>query len=321
MFFKKIEPFIVYEKGLRISKRKGGNLKTREIKSESVSKARNNVKNKTKVKMKSETKNERREKERISYSHLSHLSYLSFISFIFVLFSVFILLSVGASNIVFCEPIQNEIEISDSVSPMKLEITAAEINSKETITKTVFLRNTGNKPNNYIFYIEENGKRTEKSGVLLSKNAAALLPGETYTLEISVPTKQSKQFTENELKLKIIRNPETQTPVGYIIPIKIEQSKDETDETNVKKSTGTSRNGLALIKENETEKETNNEKITQNEKNNQEAKKDLINEADKTSISSEKTAAGIKLLKAIAVFTTFLIIAAVFWMSWKTKRK
>ncbi|MDL2260965.1 hypothetical protein LJC08_01805 [Methanimicrococcus sp. OttesenSCG-928-J09] len=231
------------------------------------------------------------------------------------------MLSVGTSNVVFCEPIQKEIEISDSISPMKLEITANEINSKETIIKTVFLRNTGNNPNNYIFYIEENGKRTEKSGILLSEASAAVLPGEMHTLKISIPTKQSKQFTENELKLKIIRNPETQTPVGYIIPIKIEQSKDETDETNMKKTTGTSRNGTAGIKENETEKETNNEKITQNEKNNQEAKKGLINEADKTSMSSEKTAAGIKLLKAIAVFTAFLIIAAVFWMSWKTKRK
>ncbi|WP_318784907.1 hypothetical protein [Methanimicrococcus hacksteinii] len=117
--------------------------------------------------------------------------------------------------------------ISDSVSPMRLEVDAGST-AAETETKTVTLTNTGETENTYIFYIESGGSDKSNAEFELSETKATVLPGETYSLEISIPVSKIKNSAD-ESKLKIIRNPDTQTPVGYIIPIEISGTENKNE--------------------------------------------------------------------------------------------
>ena len=123
-----------------------------------------------------------------------------------------------------------ETQISDSVTPMKVEIHP--VNDSDTngmISKTVSLRNTGDVPVHYIIYIEGGGNSKASSLFELSADAASVDPGEKFELQISASKNEIEKYTAAELeniKIKLVRNPDTQTPVGYIIPVTVGSEAD-----------------------------------------------------------------------------------------------
>jgi len=154
-----------------------------------------------------------------------------------ILFTMFLLMTIGISM-----GDENGAEqiISDSISPMKLEFDFSE-NDGEAITKTVFLRNTGTEQINYLFYVENknSGNQNIETALKLSEKTVTILPNENFELEISLSADDIKNINNlNETKLKMIRNPETQTPVGYIIPISFEVPENTGNEENKKQDSG-----------------------------------------------------------------------------------
>jgi len=154
-----------------------------------------------------------------------------------ILLTLFLMMTIGIS---IGDESGTEQIISDSISPMKLEFDFSE-NDGEAITKTVFLRNTGTEQINYLFYVENknSGNQTIETALKLSEKAVTILPNENFELEISLSADDIKNINNlNETKLKMIRNPETQTPVGYIIPISFEVPENTGNEENKKQDSG-----------------------------------------------------------------------------------
>lgn len=112
--------------------------------------------------------------------------------------------------------------VSDAVSPMKIEIDTDELAAEKPKTKSVFLRNTGETETEYVCYIEQSGNRNDLAAAFsLSEKRIQIPPGESRELCITIPVEKMREKPAENITLKIIRNPETQTPVGYIIPIEI----------------------------------------------------------------------------------------------------
>ena len=154
-----------------------------------------------------------------------------------ILFTMFLLMTIGIS---IGDESGTEQMISDSISPMKLEFDFSK-NDGEAITKTVFLRNTGTEQINYRFYVENknSGNQNIETALKLSEKTVTILPNENFELEISLSADDIKNINNlNETKLKMIRNPETQTPVGYIIPISFEVPENMGSEENKKQDSG-----------------------------------------------------------------------------------
>lgn len=170
---------------------------------------------------------------------------------ILLLFAVF---AAATVNNGFSEPAtRTDIIISDSIAPMKLEIDSKTGN--ETETRTVTLTNTGEAATEYICYIEQTGgKKDIGADFELSESKIVLLPGDSGKLKIEIPAQAIKtDSTDAEYKLKIIRNPETQTPVGYIIPIKFANPAET--EPDSKTAGGKSGTGIGLTADPKNENE------------------------------------------------------------------
>jgi hypothetical protein len=162
-----------------------------------------------------------------------------------ILFTMFLLMTIGIS---IGDESGTEQMISDSISPMKLEFDFSK-NDGEAITKTVFLRNTGTEQINYRFYVENknSGNQNIETALKLSEKTVTILPNENFELEISLSADDIKNINNlNETKLKMIRNPETQTPVGYIIPISFEVPENTGNEENKKQDSGKTGNSANL---------------------------------------------------------------------------
>ncbi|MCL2141828.1 MAG: hypothetical protein FWH46_02970 [Methanimicrococcus sp.] len=132
--------------------------------------------------------------------------------------------------------IASNIEIvgGDSITPMKIEM---DFTKSETVTKTVTLKNTGNMPTTYIFYTDAAGVQTQASSCFdLSETKIELAAGESYDLKISASVEELQKYSQTELddlKLKIVRDSETTTPIGYILPINITgQDENKIPENN-----------------------------------------------------------------------------------------
>ena len=129
---------------------------------------------------------------------------------------VLIVFSTLLANTAFAETPQTNVIISDSISPVRLVVDA---NTNTVETRTVTITNTGNVPAEYIFYVAQTGGRENTASTFeLSDTRATVQPGESHRLEISIQVQNINPNLE-EYRLKIVRNPDTQTPVGYIIPI------------------------------------------------------------------------------------------------------
>ncbi|WNY26223.1 hypothetical protein [Methanolapillus millepedarum] len=151
---------------------------------------------------------------------------------------LFLLLTIISCAVFICgaAAAENEIVVQDSVSPLKLDLQLDYSNSTgsttgstigNTVSKTVYIRNTGDTSLNYIFYLDQ----SEKTGVLplfsLSESSVSLEPGQSYSLTVSVQTNPVKSESDfSDVKLKIIRNPESTTPVGYVVPIHITTTEE-----------------------------------------------------------------------------------------------
>jgi len=142
-----------------------------------------------------------------------------------------------------------EIQISDSVTPLKIEIsTADDSDTNGMISKNVSLRNTGDVPVDYVIYIESGGNSNAASLFELSANAASVGPGEKFELQISASIDEIEKYTAAELeniKIKLVRHPDTQTPVGYIIPVTI-NGKTDTKTNGAAGKTGSSETGAGI---------------------------------------------------------------------------
>ncbi|WP_316558316.1 hypothetical protein [Methanimicrococcus hongohii] len=211
----------------------------------------------------------------------------------------------GTATIAFAETEQSNIVISDAVAPMKLEVDSNSNSASET--KTVTLINTGETATEYVAYVEQtSGKTNPNSNFELSKSKITVQPGESYQLEISIPI-QSVNPNSEEYKLKIIRNPDTQTPVGYIIPIIFAGENGGTG--NVSK--GGSSSGSAASVQNQNQ----NQNGSGNGSNNSENKSGMNSESNenenKEAFSNEKETKENSLIKLVGVVILLLIVLLV----------
>jgi hypothetical protein len=147
-----------------------------------------------------------------------------------------------------------EIIGGDSISPMKIEM---DFTKNEMVTKTVTVKNTGNTPTTYIFYTDTAGSQKEAASVFdLSETKKQLAAGESYDLIISASVEDLQKYTQPELdalRLKIVRDPETTTPLGYILPINIAgagenntppENKTNSETTNIGTPTAIQNNSI-----------------------------------------------------------------------------
>lgn len=186
-------------------------------------------------------------------------------------------------------PAACDVQISDSVSPLKIEIDLNEVNGlTDDIEKSVFLRNSGNEPIDYIFYIENKNDTNKKEPLMsvfkLSVTETAILPENTFELKITIFGKELGKYDSvalEDVKLKIIRNPNTQTPVGYIIPIKIIWPEEKEVNKSDKRSNlivNNSKGNETEFPKNEKENESVNEYDEEQKKTNSETKRMLLTE-------------------------------------------
>ena len=166
-----------------------------------------------------------------------------------------------------------EIMGGDSIAPMKIEMDFAK---SETVTKTVTLKNTGTTQTTYIFYTDADGVQTDTSSCFdLSDSKIELAAGESYELKISASLEEIQKYSQtelDELKLKIVRNPETSTPLGYILPISItgpdENNPLENNTPTGNKTTSTANNTGTVAQNNNTDSNTDSSSNTDNSSNN-----------------------------------------------------
>ncbi len=178
---------------------------------------------------------------------------------ILLLLAVF---AAGTANAAFPEPMtRTDIVTGDSIAPMKIEI---DLKTSNAETRTVILTNTGETATEYICFVEQTGGKKDISAVFeLSESKITLLPGDSKKLEIKIPVPVLiTNSADAEYKLKIIRNPETQTPVGYIIPINLTGS-DPAGKTSGRESS-TDMNVTSAAPERETESENKSSGETEN---------------------------------------------------------
>ncbi|MDR0767011.1 MAG: hypothetical protein LBE57_00980 [Methanosarcinales archaeon] len=218
----------------------------------------------------------------------------------------------AAANVTFAETAQTNVIISDSIAPMKLEVDSNSGNASET--KTVTLTNTGKVATEYIVYVEQTGgKENTKSNFELSESKITVQPGESHKVEISIPVQNINPNSE-EYKLKIIRNPDTQTPVGYIIPIIF--TGTETEDGSASKGGSSSGSAVAAQSRNgnEENEENGSETVTRSiETNKAEANGTKADDREKL-----KILIGILLLLILAVV---VLIGIIVWKKMKAESK
>ena len=217
-----------------------------------------------------------------------------------------------------------EIRTGDSIAPMKMKIDMDDETNpdNETITKIIFVKNTGNTPIHYIFYTEQTGGKNEISSEFkLSETETEISPGNTFELSLTVSKKELEKYDLKDLenvKIKMIRNPESQMPVGYIIPVEINNYNEKMDEktTGSKKSIG-SAGGITGISEkiltalNDTKGEGSS---TQDEKNENPGKNDKTN--GEGNQNPNKTT---KIIIAIGILITFTVLIGGVYLTRKRK--
>ena len=237
-----------------------------------------------------------------------------------ILFTMFLLMTIGIS---IGDDSGAEQIISDSISPMKLEFDFSE-NDGEAITKTVFLRNTGTEQINYRFYVENknSGNQNIETALKLSEKTVTILPNENFELEISLSADDIKNINNlNETKLKMIRNPETQTPVGYIIPISFEVPENTGSEGRKQDSgkTGSSATSTATNSTAASNSANKNENSIENDKSENESGED--NEL-KNDARSAKTGLGNEnIVKVIIAIICLLSAASLLFLMIVKKKK
>jgi hypothetical protein len=237
-----------------------------------------------------------------------------------ILFTMFLLMTIGIS---IGDDSGAEQIISDSISPMKLEFDFSE-NDGEAITKTVFLRNTGTEQINYRFYVENknSGNQNIETALKLSEKTVTILPNENFELEISLSADDIKNINNlNETKLKMIRNPETQTPVGYIIPISFEVPENTGSEGSKQDSgkTGSSATSTATNSTAASNSANKNENSIENDKSENESGED--NEL-KNDARSAKTGLGNEnIVKVIIAIICLLSAASLLFLMIVKKKK
>ncbi|WNY28213.1 hypothetical protein MmiEs2_03970 [Methanimicrococcus stummii] len=230
-----------------------------------------------------------------------------------------LILTSAAMNTAIADPAEKtNLVISDSIAPMKLEIS----NPNEIETKMITLVNTGETATEYICYIERaNGKEID-SGFQLSETEMTIQPGKSQSIEVSIPAK----INVEEYKIKIVRNPDTQTPVGYIIPILFsEPNSAENNKTGG--SSGSS--GLSAAVLNKTDQNENqvNQTNQTNQSGNQKTENQNLNQTDDSdkTIKKENGLADLINSKAlrlsIGILLPIILIAALaaFWIQKKKK--
>ena len=164
---------------------------------------------------------------------------------IYLVLLILILISLSISTPI---AVSEEIQTGDSLAPMKMKIDMEEETNadNETITKTIYVRNTGNTPIHYVFYTEHDGSQNDISSKFqLSRTETEISPGNTFELNVTVSKTELEKYDSKDLenvKIKAVRNPESQTPVGYIIPVEIDNLKEKGNN-----STKTNSNGSKAI--------------------------------------------------------------------------
>ena len=204
-----------------------------------------------------------------------------------------------------------EIQTGESIAPMKMKIDMDA--TDEIITKMIYLKNTGNTPTNYIFYTEQNGGKNEISSKFqLAETETMIAPGDTFELSLTISKEEIEKYNSKELesvKIKIIRNPESQTPVGYIIPVEIghldEKEKNETA-GNKTSSTGVAGGIIGTSEKtsaasNDAKNEGNPTKEEKTIKEEKDGKTDLREGGNKNQSRTAKTVIAVGILSALAV--------------------
>jgi hypothetical protein len=221
-----------------------------------------------------------------------------------------------------------EIRTGDSIAPMKMEIEMG--TDSETITKTIYVKNTGNTPIQYVFYTDQAGGKSEISSKFkLSETETEILPGNTFELNLTISKKDLEKYDSKDLenvKIKMIRNPESQTPVGYIIPVEInnfnEKGKEKEETSKSKTNSNIAAGGIIGI----------SEKISaalndmKNEKNGTESKDE---NTEKSEAESEKkeyennqiSNRTIKTVIAIGMLSIFSVLISGLYLNRKRKTK
>jgi len=202
---------------------------------------------------------------------------------IFVLFML-IVGAVGFSSAAFADNEKSDVIVGDLISPLKFKIQYDENRPDEKESVFLTITNTGEVSTEYVCYFEQkNGKKDLESALEISEKQISLLPNETKKIEISILNKQLKNTTSGECQLKVVRNPKTKTPVGYIIPIEITgKAVDDGNETGSGSGSKTgsgNKNQLQIGTGNETKNETNASRI---EKGNETGNESVQNETNQT---------------------------------------
>jgi len=240
-----------------------------------------------------------------------------------LIFSIFISTNAAAAE---------EIQAGDLIAPMKMEIEMGTDN--EIITKTIYVKNTGNTPTSYVFYTEQAGGKNEISSKFkLSETETKIDPRETFELSLTVSKKELEEYGSKDLenvKIKMIRNPESQMPVGYIIPVEINHFNEKTNEetagnkTNGSVSAGT--NSISekpaagsddiKIEENQT-KEENKEKKNENSGNNISEKNENSEVNENGNQNRNRTA---RIIIAVGMLSTFAVLIGGLHLNQKRKK-
>ena len=254
-------------------------------------------------------------KKRIEFGRLPTI-YLTLLILILISLSISIPIAVS-----------EEIQTGDSLAPMKMKIDMEdETNAdSETITKTIYVRNTGNTPIHYVFYTEHDGNQNDISSKFrLSRTETEVGPGNTFELNVTVSKTDIEKYDSNDLenvKIKVVRNPESQTPVGYIIPVEINNLNEKG-----KNGTKTNSNGpkainniLEKISGNTTEKEDGNS----TEQKNQTSAENKNEKSEKDNGENQKRTTPMtipaKQLLIAGILCVFIILAGGFYLNQKRK--
>jgi hypothetical protein len=213
--------------------------------------------------------------------------------------------------------VSEEIQTEDSLAPMKMKIDMEdETNTNsETITKTIYVRNTGNTPIHYVFYTEQDGCQNDISSKFqLSRTETEISPGNTFELNVTISKTDLEKYDSKDLenvKIKVVRNPESQTPVGYIIPVEI-------DNLNEKGNSGTKTNSNGMVKAINDALKKISGTDEKEEKNGTSGQRNQISNEDKNEISETSRGKDQKQLMPTIIPAKQLLIAGycVFLLFW-----
>ena len=224
--------------------------------------------------------------------------------------------------------VSEEIQTEDSLAPMKMKIDMEdETNTNsETITKTIYVRNTGKTPIHYVFYTEQDGCQNDISSKFqLSRTETEISPGNTFELNVTISKTDLEKYDSKDLenvKIKVVRNPESQTPVGYIIPVEI-------DNLNEKGNSGTKTNSNGMVKAINDALKKISGTDEKEEKNGTSGQRNQISNEDKKEISETSrgkdqkqlmpTIIPAKQLLIAGILCVFIVLAGGFYLNQKRK--